>query len=800
MTDSGDVRVSSDAPLRSAKVRAMRTLIDELPEIFPEHAEIRLFMADVLPLSKSEALILFRQRLPPEVLVSDAVVPYRIFFRSIIKFLEEYGVKPLSGPLDTDDERCISAMYVGPDYEPWLIKARERLDKINAGRATGGTEPLRVTSPRAADASSPRRMSSGPSPEYIQSLEAKRNSTAAARSEYELIVTRERMKYATNKKPPALSASIRYRPGDLAYLYSEKLKRYTRPHMVASAEGKEVRLHLGDPRGPRSFNVAQLRPAPLPNAFAERLSEPPFPFQVLHTEVLKPGDEREELFDDEKRKELQGLINRGVFRVVIRQELPADANIVPSRYVLAIKHGESGQTRLKARFVIGGHRDRQRQQLVHDSPTVRPESTRMLVALATILGLPLVLADWAQGYAQSQSPLLRKVFTRPNELDLAPDELVQIVRPCYGLSDAGDYWSETLRNHLRDNLRFQHTACDLSLWIRHVSDRLVAMSATYVDDVLLAAEPAALRAFKNLSSRLFDVSFDESDVIRYIGVRIDSRSKSLRKMSQPRQIERLKLLPAGASFEQYRSARAAMAWMLMTRPDVACAISFAARVQKDLFSAADVSSHNVIVRYLRRTSNLGLLFPQLDASSLRLVVYIDASYSKDCPARNQLGYIICLADKSNRCAIIAYSSRKPRRIARSTTAAEALAFAAGFDNAFALHHDLQCILHCVLPLVMVTDSEILFNIITRRRITAEKRLMIDLLAARQAFDDRVITNIVLIESGHNPADSLTKIKGNNALLKLLKTSKIDHPLKQFITEPIIAAPKLPQASAESGCV
>ena len=148
---------SSNTALGSTAVRAMKILIDELPETYPEHTEIRLAIKDVLLLPKSEALVLLRQRLPPEVLVSDAVVPYRIFFRTIIKLLQEFGVKPLCGPLDTDDERCISAMYVGPDYKPWLTKARDRLDRINQGRASGAMEPMASASPRMAGSGSPRR-------------------------------------------------------------------------------------------------------------------------------------------------------------------------------------------------------------------------------------------------------------------------------------------------------------------------------------------------------------------------------------------------------------------------------------------------------------------------------------------------------------------------------------------------------------------------------------------------------------------------------------------------------------------
>ncbi len=42
------------------------------------------------------------------------------------------------------------------------------------------------------------------------------------------------------------------------------------------------------------------------------------------------------------KREIQGLIAGGCFRVVLREDLPQNANILGSRLVLAIKDGESG--------------------------------------------------------------------------------------------------------------------------------------------------------------------------------------------------------------------------------------------------------------------------------------------------------------------------------------------------------------------------------------------------------------------------------------------------------------------------
>lgn len=120
---------------------------------------------------------------------------------------------------------------------------------------------------------------------------------------------------------------------------------------------------------------------------------------------------------------------------------------------------------------------------------------------------------------------------------------------------------------------------------------------------------------------------------------------------------------------------------------------------------------------------------------------------------------------------------------RSTTAGEALAFVDGFDAAFALRADMQQALGRDIPIIMLTDSQILFNVLTRKRTTSEKRLMIDLKVARAAYANKEISNVALIGSIHNPADSLTKIRSNGAMQKIMASNRLEHPISQFVIEP-----------------
>ena len=78
---------------------------------------------------------------------------------------------------------------------------------------------------------------------------------------------------------------------------------------------------------------------------------------------------------------------------MLREEVPSDANVLPGRFVLAIKSSEDGQVMFKARYVIGGHRNRMKDMMVHSATSLQPQSIRLLLALATMFGFNIWTAD-----------------------------------------------------------------------------------------------------------------------------------------------------------------------------------------------------------------------------------------------------------------------------------------------------------------------------------------------------------------------------------------------------------------------
>ena len=556
----------------------------------------------------------------------------------------------------------------------------------------------------------------------------------AARAEMAQITAEDRIRRALKGKLPP-NARITIKAGDLVRVYREDSRKWVGPFPVVRVERKQVTVNWDGTL--RHFNLSTVMPVNIGDQFISALhsacaslgSHPPR--QVMATDVLHPADSRARsgLFDSAIEAELRGLRDRGVFKVVKQQSLPQDANILGGRFVLSIKDHGTPQEKLKARYVVQGHTDADKNVLVHNTTTLRQASVRLVVSIAAILGYRLWSQDITQAYLQSDDTLVRPVYIRPNKHDrryfnLADDEILLLLKPLYGLSDAGDYWYATLSSHLTNELDMVNCTGDLSLFFRRDGDSLSGVTGVYVDDQIHAGSPK-FEEESRLTEQRFQSKPREYDNFKFAGIQIE-RHEDKYLCHQEDYTQNLHELAKDSDFSSVRSRRHALAWLTHTRVDLAADVNLLAQVTEAMFSRKHLLYLNKIIHRARAAPRRGIWHHNLDPESLHLRIYSDSSFANAANLHTQLGFIVCLSDASNRCNILTYTSYKSRRIVRSVLGGETYAFVDAFDTGFILRHDISRILNRDIPLRIFTDSLSLFNVIVKSTTTTERRLMIDI--------------------------------------------------------------------------
>ncbi|EDU44293.1 hypothetical protein PTRG_11243 [Pyrenophora tritici-repentis Pt-1C-BFP] len=176
------------------------------------------------------------------------------------------------------------------------------------------------------------------------------------------------------------------------------------------------------------------------------------------------------------------------------------------------------------------------------------------------------------------------------------------------------------------------------------------------------------------------------------------------------------------------------------------------------------------------------------------MVFVDGSFANNKDLSSQLGFVLMLVNESIDANtftiqgnIIHYSSTKCKRVTRSVLASEIYGMVNGFDIGIAIATTLRIVTERLripeVPLVVCTDSYSLYECLVKLGTTKEKRLMIDIMALRQSYERREITEIRWINGDDNPADAFTKASPNRALERFIDGNKLTVRVDGWVQRP-----------------
>lgn len=73
-----------------------------------------------------------------------------------------------------------------------------------------------------------------------------------------------------------------------------------------------------------------------------------------------------------KKAVIKSLFARETFKVILKEDLPPDGNILTGCFAIPIKSFDDAKFKCKARFVIVGHRDIFNELMVYSTSTLQP--------------------------------------------------------------------------------------------------------------------------------------------------------------------------------------------------------------------------------------------------------------------------------------------------------------------------------------------------------------------------------------------------------------------------------------------
>jgi hypothetical protein len=172
------------------------------------------------------------------------------------------------------------------------------------------------------------------------------------------------------------------------------------------------------------------------------------------------------IFENSRRKEINDLLKRRVFELIIIENVSRDVRIFNFRFVDEIKHSSTLDAYAKFRLVIQTYNDQDKTLILTQSLIIQRMSQRIILALAAciISRCHLYLRDITQAYVQSKTSLNKEVFIRSLfELDLSKRLILKIIKSLYDVSETETHWFNTYQKHHKKKLSMIESTFDSCL-------------------------------------------------------------------------------------------------------------------------------------------------------------------------------------------------------------------------------------------------------------------------------------------------------------------------------------------------
>ena len=422
--------------------------------------------------------------------------------------------------------------------------------------------------------------------------------------------------------------------------------------------------------------------------------------EATSTELRKYRDQ----FSEAKHAEVKSWIGNEVYDIIDMRKMKVK-NFVTGRWVLVVKNDKDGNfSKCKARWVLRGFQDKQKDDLQTDSPTASRPGLRLALQYAANCGHTLRHIDLKTAFLQGQAfDKDRDVVCQlPPEAGY-PNYMGARMKKCgYGLNDAPRKWwnkidsallsyglvptradrccyvlygankynPDQMKTHMsKGEGSSPDVAKTIDTALEYLTDPVCGSPAAgkvtsgvlclHVDDLIMAGdEEFQERVVKCLKTH-FEVGSEDIDDIEFCGQRIKwiaatptcgahisvSQSKSIDALEQTNFDASLKDdTPCNPTMHtMFRSVLGQINWLQSRTQFQACYGFSRCASASAAPTIKDVRELNKLVRMIKSCPVVLKHFPL--KGTLRLVGYPDASYRNNSDKSSQRGLIVCLAEQ-----------------------------------------------------------------------------------------------------------------------------------------------------------
>ena len=477
-------------------------------------------------------------------------------------------------------------------------------------------------------------------------------------------------------------------------------------------------------------------------------------WEPIASDVLISTNDKNSILEA-KLKELDNWKINNVFKEVVYE----NQHLISTRWVLTTKEKE-GVFITKARLVARGFEDEVSDRKT-DSPTCSKETVKLVLAVMAMKGWKCSSLDVRTAFLQG-NPLERDIYVKPPK-EAKTQNVWKLCKAVYGLKEASRYWYNRIKDELI-NAGFQCSKYDEALfYCKKNQSELQGINSIHVDDLLFGGTKHFHGTKISKIRSTFEIGSEDSTPMKYLGNNIDQDEGAIYfsqeeyiKDVNPADLElnndKNRTLTDGEQ-RNYRAICGQLNWIAsQSRPDLAfdvCQLS----TKLNKATVRELIHANKVLR--KAKEKVVLKFMRLKAP-VHLLTYCDASYGNLPDGSSQGGYIIFLADERGYISPLCWSSRKLRRVCRSTVAAETMAMLDGIDASIWLSHIISEISDFKVGSVKIkTDNMSLCESVHSTTANEEKRLRVEIASIRESIRRKEV-EVEWVENQRQLADVLTK--------------------------------------------